>query len=167
MRKSIFSLVLFLLAQNAIQAQKPELKPTIGELGCADGQLRKINNFQMGFRDTAFEQGRIYEMCFHLPPADMKSDKARKPLVEIQTVNKANFQCSDFEMAVVVPHRENVVGQTLSGENRVLRSGGSQPGTGYYYTPGKWRIYLRLNSGCNRYDLNVRWSMSPKITAAH
>ena len=103
---------------------------------CPDGFLSKINSSQWGLSNVLLTEGKDHVWCVDLPATT-------RFFFEVKTVNKGNTSCSDVEMTAISP---------LGVE---YFSNGSQPGVPPLASPGRWRIKLHLNEGCNRYDLNV------------
>lgn len=110
-------------------------RPTVsGE--CPDGFFQKVSNTQWTLTNVVLTQGKDHVWCADLPTT-------RSAFFEIGTTNKGNSSCSDVEMTAISP------------TGLEYFSNGSQPGVPPFVSPGRWRVKLRLNEGCSRYDVNI------------
>lgn len=103
---------------------------------------------RVGFVALQIKEPVIY--CLDLPVVPPEKMVGKNPIIEFNSINLGNAQCSNLRMVVTNPQGV-----------KLEKSNGSQPGTVGKYLGGRWHVKLVLKEGCTKYTLGARWSVKP------
>lgn len=135
-----------------------EVLALAGPRTCQDGGFTDIMPRQIDIPILQLDPNILYEYCFKLPRLN-KSDLGSKTsgFVNLKLTNLANTSCGTASAYLIRPNRKSIFGKNVAVRRTAASVGAVEPGAVLFYTPGKWRVLVHYETGCNKYRMDVNW----------
>jgi hypothetical protein len=136
-----------------------EVLALAGPKTCQDGGFTDVMPQQLDIPIVTLDPNIMYEYCFRLPRL-RKSDIGTKTVngfVTFSTANLGNTSCGTATTYLIRPDRKPLFGRNYPAPRTSASVNSVQPGGVLVYTPGTWRVLIHYETGCNKYELIVRW----------
>jgi hypothetical protein len=137
-----------------------EVMAMAGPRTCEFGGFTDIMPRQIDIPLVVLDPNILYEYCFKLPrlrKSDLGGPKVGNGFVVLQTANLGNTSCGTASVYMIRPNRKSIFGANAVFPRTSASVNTVQPSGILPYTPGKWRVLIRYETGCNKYRIDVTW----------
>ena len=78
-------------------------------------------------------------------------------IVNLKLTNLANTSCGTASAYLIRPNRKSIWGASFPAARTYASVNTVEPGGILAYTPGRWRVLVHYETGCNKYRIDVNW----------
>lgn len=114
---------------------------TVDAMGCDYKMVVNSSKLEAVLKNITIPLKDAQIVCLDVPVV-----KPTNGFIEFNSTNLGNASCSDLKMIVIDPDKM-----------KLEKSFGSQPGTIGKYKAGRWKMKLKLRSGCSKYNFGAKW----------